>query len=253
MLTILALCTFAGCNGGSGKEEETPCPLEDGIYYAKFTTDSTMFHVNEVFDDICVLTVENGKMTIHVPLASKGILHLFMGTAEDAQKSGAVLLDPMEEKVLYPDGLYETVYAYDIPVPYLDEEFDCAIIGTKDVWYDHKVMVTDVTEYKEELKDGEYLIDVTLTGGSGKATITSPAKLFVENGVYTAQIEWSSPNYDLMIVDDVQFLPANTSGNSLFIIPVQLDTEMAVQAETVAMSEPHLIDYTLYFDSSTIK
>lgn len=31
------------------------------------------------------------------------------------------------------------------------------------------------------------------------------------------------------------------------------DAEMEVTADTVAMSEPHEIDYTLNFDSSTVK
>ena len=39
----------------------------------------------------------------------------------------------------------------------------------------------------------------------------------------------------------------------VFVIPVIFDEEMAVQADTTAMSQPHLIDYTLYFDASTIQ
>jgi iron complex transport system substrate-binding protein len=56
-----------------------------------------------------------------------------------------------------------------------------------------------------------------------------------------------------MLVDDVEYLPINTDGNSTFEIPVTLDADMAVIACTVAMSEPHEVEYTLYFDSSTIK
>ncbi|MFR6378865.1 MAG: hypothetical protein ACLUNZ_02580 [Evtepia sp.] len=37
----------------------------------------------------------------------------------------------------------------------------------------------------------------------------------------TATIEWSSSNYDYMKVDDVQYDPVNTEGNSTFEIPVQ--------------------------------
>lgn len=101
----------------------------------------------------------------------------------------------------------------------------------------------------------EYTIEVTLAGGSGRATVDSPTKLVVEeDGSMVATIVWSSPNYDQMIVDEVQYLPINTSGNSTFEIPVAaLDEDLPVQAETTAMSEPHMIDYTLHFDSSSMK
>ncbi len=100
-----------------------------------------MFHVNEALDDMGELTVKDGKMTIHISLASKSIVNLYPGLADDAKKSGAVLLEPTEDEVKYADGTTETVYGFDVPVPYLDEEFDLALIGTKGKWYDHKVVV----------------------------------------------------------------------------------------------------------------
>ena len=104
------------------------------------------------------------------------------------------------------------------------------------------------------LVDGEYTIGVTLSGGTGKATVESPAKLMVSSGKMIAVIVWSSPNYDLMVVDGEQFLPVPRAGNSTFEVPVSaLDKDIAIQAETTAMSEPHMIDYTLHFDSSTLK
>ena len=69
----------------------------------------------------------------------------------------------------------------------------------------------------------------------------------------TATIVWSSPNYDYMLVDGEKYLPVNTDGNSTFEIPAAaLDTALAVTADTVAMSTPHEIDYTLTFDSATL-
>ena len=121
---------------------ETPA-LEDGTYTATFTTDHSMFHVNEAYDNKGTLTVKDGVMTIHVTLVSKNIVNLFPGLAEDAQKDGATLLEPTEETVNYPDGTTGTAYAFDIPVPAIDEEFDCALVGKKGKWYDHKVMVSD--------------------------------------------------------------------------------------------------------------
>ena len=121
---------------------QTPA-LEDGIYDAEFDTDSSMFHVNEANDGRGTLTVENGKMTIHISLASKHIVNLFVGTAEDAQKDGAELLQPTTDTVTYSDGTSEEVYGFDVPVEALDQEFDLAILGTKGTWYDHKVSVSD--------------------------------------------------------------------------------------------------------------
>lgn len=104
------------------------------------------------------------------------------------------------------------------------------------------------------LDDGTYTIDVTLSGGSGKASVKSPTALTVEDGKMQVEIEWSSSNYDYMAVSGTDYYPVNTTGNSLFVIDVPaLDREVSVSAETLAMSQPHTIDYTLYFDSSTAK
>lgn len=243
---------------------------EDGVYTAEFDTDSNMFHVNEANDGKGTLTVKDGKMTIHVSLVSKSIVNLFVGTAEDAQKEGAEILEPTTDEVTYSDGYKEEVFGFDIPVPALDEEFDCALLGKKGKWYDHKVSVSDPvpaeeTAEKEEasvgttveelkLEDGNYTAEVTLEGGSGKATVESPAKLEIRDGKAIAELIWSSPNYDYMIVDGEKYEMTNTEGNSTFEIPVAaFDTALAVKADTVAMSEPHEIDYILQFDSASIE
>jgi len=126
--------------------EAAPAGLEDGEYTATFKTDGDMFHVNEAYDDKGTLTVKDGVMTIHISLPSKNIVNLFPGTSEDAQKDGAVLLEPTIDKVQYEDGTEEEVHGFDIPVPALDEEFDLALIGTKGKWYDHKVIVSVVED-----------------------------------------------------------------------------------------------------------
>ena len=126
--------------------ESTVGTLEDGVYTAKFDTDSSMFHVNEADEGRGILTVENGKMTIHISLVSKKIVNLFVGTADDAKKDGADILEPTTDTVKYSDGTTEEVYGFDVPVEALDEEFDLAILGTKGEWYDHKVSVSDPQE-----------------------------------------------------------------------------------------------------------
>lgn len=117
--------------------------LADGTYSASFTTDSSMFHVNEANSGRGILTVRDGQMTIHISLPSKSILKLFCGSAEDAAKEGASLLMPTVDTVTYSDGISEDVHGFDIPVPAIDAEFPVALIGTKGNWYDHSVTVSD--------------------------------------------------------------------------------------------------------------
>ena len=105
----------------------------------------------------------------------------------------------------------------------------------------------------DSLADGVYQIAVSLSGGTGKATVASPAKLTVRDGNMTAALVWSSPNYDYMLVDEVRYEAEIIDGHSVFEIPVAaLDRELTVIADTVAMSAPHEITYTLLFDSSTL-
>ncbi len=275
ILTMAALLAAAPASvsvlGAETEEAKTESAetntLEDGVYSAAFDTDSGMFHVNESLDGRGTLTVEDGKMTIHVTLASKGILNLFPGKAEDAKKEGAKLLEPTTDKVTYSDGYEEEVYGFDIPVPVLDEEFDVALIGKKGKWYDHKVSVSDPKKEEEKtseeagktaedlgLEDGNYTVSVALEGGSGRATVEETAELEIKDGISTATIVWSSPNYDYMLVEDEKYTPVNTEGNSTFSIPVKcFDEKLSVTADTVAMGTPHEIEYTLQFDSETIE
>ena len=248
--------------------EAFECELEDGIYIAEFNTDSTMFHVNEMCDGKGTLIVKDGQMTIHVSLPSKSIVNLYFGLAEDAQKDGAVLLEPTVDVIDYNDGTTDEVNGFDIPVPYLDDEFDVALIGKKGVWYDHKVSVSNPELKEDEAKEnhieeaagyvyiGDHTIEVDLEGGSGKATITSPAQVKThDDGTQSVLVEWSSPNYDYMLVGDEKYLPVSFEGeNSIFEIPVaDFDEPLEVIADTVAMSKPHEIEYTLIFHSDTIK
>ncbi len=294
MLVLTSTLLF-GCGSNGGEQQETDTPqttqetqqetdgqqetdtevseeaeqpqepaLADGIYTAEFHTDSSMFHVNETCDGKGTLTVKDGEMVIHISLTSKNIVNLYPGLAEDAQKEGAQLLEPTVDTVTYDDGMSEEVNGFDVPVPALDEEFDLALIGTKGVWYDHKVSVTNATPAADDtadkngaavqLEDGSYTMDVTFEGGSGKAYIESPTAVTVAGDRITATVTWSSPNYDYMIVDGEKYLPVNTEGNSVFEIPVAaFDEPLTVIGDTVAMSTPHEIEYTLTFLSDTAK
>ena len=88
-------------------------------------------------------------MTIHVSMPSKNIVNLYLGSAEDAQKDGAELIQPVTDTVTYSDGATEEVNGFDVPVPAIDEEFDLALIGKKGVWYDHKVSVSNPVAVEE--------------------------------------------------------------------------------------------------------
>ena len=258
---------MAGC---SGTEKTADTGIADGTYVATFTTDNSMFHVNEANQDKGILTVKDGKMTIHVSLQSKKIVNLYPGLAEDAKKEGAELLEPTTDKVVYSDGYEDEVYGFDIPVPALDEEFDVALIGTHGNWYDHKVVVSDPVEGDDiqavingnaadnaassDFTDGEHTIEVALEGGTGRASVESPAVIRKNGDEITAVITWSSPYYDYMIVNGQRYEPVNTEGNSVSEIPVaSFDSPLEVIADTTAMSEPHEIEYTIKFDPASLK
>ena len=267
VVSALLLTCLGGCTGSSstasGSETASSAAvssaaasetavLPDGVYSADFVTDSSMFHANEACDGKGTLTVEHGKMTFHVSLVSKKVVNLYPGAAADAEDHKTDWLIPTLDTVTYSDGTSEEVYGFDIPVTALDEDFALALLGSKGKWYDHTVSVCNAQPKTEEAApvpaNGEYSANVVLEGGSGRATVESPAALTVAEGKMTATIVWSSPNYDYMVVEGEKYLPTNTEGNSTFEIPVAaLGTALAVTADTVAMSTPHEIQYTLTF------
>ena len=103
------------------------------------------------------------------------------------------------------------------------------------------------------LADGTYTVAATLNGGTGKAKIASPLQLTVQDGKITATLVWSSANYDYMKVDGVRYDAVIEDGHSVFTVPVaSLEEPLPVVADTVAMSTPHEIEYTIVFDPATL-
>ena len=132
---------------------KAPAPaaaLPDGVYTAKFNTDSSMFHANEAVDGMGTLTVENGTMTFHVSLQSQKIVNLYPGMAADAPAHESDWLQPTVDTVTYSDGTSDEVYGFDIPVAAVDADFQLAILGTKGTWYDHTVSVSDAEPAAED-------------------------------------------------------------------------------------------------------
>lgn len=239
-----------------GMEPITGDMIKDGTYSITVDSSSSMFNITE-----CVLTVKNGNMTAVMTMSGTGYLYVFMGT-------GAQAVDADESEYIAFEENADGAHTYTVPVEALDAGIDCAAFSkNKEKWYDRTLVfradslpvdafVDGVIATPESLQlaDGIYTVDVTLDGGSGRASVESPAELTIKDGTATAKIIWSSSNYDYMKVDDVQYDPINTEGNSTFEIPVSgFDYKMRVSADTTAMSTPHEIDYTLSFDSSTLK
>lgn len=103
-------------------------------------------------------------------------------------------------------------------------------------------------------EDGEYSIQVHMTGGSGRASVTSPTWLTVKGGKAYARLMWSSTYYDYMVVGGKKFLnETKDGGNSTFTIPVPvMDESFTVIADTTAMGHPVEIEYKLTFYEDTI-
>ncbi|MCR5718117.1 MAG: hypothetical protein K6F80_03660 [Oscillospiraceae bacterium] len=229
--------------------------LKDGDYDVTVDSSSSMFRI-----DSAVLHVADGAMTADLTMSGTGYLYLFMGTGETAETADE------SERISYTENA-DGQYVFTVPVEALDAGIECAAYSKrKEIWYDRTLLFrmdslpteafadsifTDPASL--ELTDGSYTVDVTLEGGSGKASVQSPAKLTVADGNYTAEIIWSSNKYDYMVVDGEKIEPVSMEEFSVFEIPViGFDYKMPVSADTTAMSKPHEIGYTLYFDSESI-
>ena len=243
-----------------GTEGMTPVlasELRDGVYQIQVDSSSSMFRI-----EACELTVNDGSMTADMKMGGTGYLKLYMGTGEEAAKAPEEKMIPFEEAA---DGSHH----FTVPVEALDKELDCAAFSKKkEKWYDRVLVfradslpadaLTDAAQVTAEslgLADGCYTVEVSMEGGSGRVSVESPAKLVVKDQKAVAEVVWSSPNYDYMKVGEEKFLPVDQGGEtSVFEIPVTVfDRKMAVAADTTAMSTPHEIEYTLLFDSASIK
>ena len=246
-----------------GSDDMLPLLADDileGDYEIEVESSSSMFRIVQ-----SLLHVKDGKMSARLTMSGKGYSKLFLGTAEEASDSkgeGEILPLSLEQ--------IEGPVAFEIPVSALNSSINCAAFSKKkSKWYDREILF-DASSLPTEkllvspkieqikLKDGNYLVKAELTGGSGRAKITSPVKVSVKGGRAFAIIEWSSPNFDYMKVNHERY-DADTKilekgGNSTFRIPVySLDKKVPVTADTVAMSKAHEINYWLQFDSKTAK
>ena len=230
--------------------------LVDGSYEISVDSSSSMFKITE-----CTLTVEDGAMSAVMTMSGTGYKYVFVGTGEEAAAAD-------ESEYISYEETDDGANTFTIPVEALDQGIACAAFSKKkEMWYD-RTLVFRADSLPDEafvnidmetveslgLSDGTYSVEVSLSGGSGRASITTPTELRIEDSQAVAVIEWSSPNYDYMLVDDEKYLPVNDDGNSVFEIRIDgFDHDFKVVADTTAMSTPHEIEYTLYFDSSSLK
>lgn len=275
---LLGLLCLAGCgeepetSGQVAGESDMAAPVEldtqgltpvsgeelvDGEYDIQVESSSSMFNIQA-----CTLTVQDGQMTANMTMGGTGYLYVYMGTGEEAAAAEE------SEYISFTENADGT-HSFLVPVEALDQETPCAAYSkNKEMWYDRTLVFRadelpaqayknpkeQVTVQSLSLEDGEYTVEVTLDGGSGRASVTSPAAVKVENGAATVTLEWSSSNYDYMVAEDEKYLPINTEGNSTFEIPLTcFDAPVEVIADTVAMSTAHEIEYTLTFASESLQ
>lgn len=227
--------------------------LQDGTYKIEVSSSSSMFRITDA-----QLTVADGEMSALLTLSGTGYEKLYMGTGGEAAAAA-------DDQYIYFKEDADGKYTYQVPVAALDFETACAAWSIrKKTWYDRTLVFQSGSIPPEAFlpvsadpaqmpADGRYMIGVTLSGGTGRAEVASPALLVIQGGAATATVVWSSPYYDRMSVNGAFCDPVGSGGNSTFQIPVILDRDMAVSARTIAMSTPHEIDYTLRFDSGTLE
>ena len=227
--------------------------IEEGSYEIETASSSSMFKIEKT-----VLYVKDNAMTADITLSGKGYSNVTMLSAADSE--GLTSLEGTTAAV-GKDGKY----VFTLPVQSLNTELVCSAFSKKkQKWYERRVVfysekipaenlfVTPYVMQKCGLKDGSYTISVKLAGGSGKASVKSPASMRVKDGIPLARIEWSSPNYDYMILNGKKILPLANEQNSVFELPVLVfDKAMSVFADTTAMSTPHEILYQLEFSLET--
>lgn len=231
--------------------------LKDGRYEVHVESSSSMFHIS-----YCVLEVEDGQMQAVMTMGGHGYLCVYPGTAEEAAEA------PEESYISYHEH-DDGSHSFTIPVEALDAPVSCAAFSKKkELWYPRTLLFRSdslpleafedgflVTPRSMGLRDGEYTADVTLLGAKGKTSVESPTRLTIEDGECTAEIVWSSPNYDYMAVNGEQYLPVSEDGeNAAFRIPIRVfDRPVAVIADSTALGKGQELRYSLLFDSETVE
>ena len=255
--------------------------VAEGTYLIDIVSSTEDFQSAEA-----ALTVQNGEMNADITVIGTPYEALWVGTADEAQNSSENEQIPFQLNA-------DIGYTYTIPIPALDREIILSGLSEESGEWEEFTILADASSLPEEalllelpdydlienalsasegaeentpnpamepaaqididMEDGEYSIGTDISGGSGKAFVSTPALLTVKDGKATVRLEWSSSNYDYMIVGGEKYLPINAEGNSTFEIPVTaLDEEIPVIADTLAMGTPHEVSYSLTLYSASI-
>ena len=267
-----------------GMQPITAEQVEDGTYQIEAESSSSFFKLGDT-----KLTVRDGQMTAEIAFDSKSYPLVYMGTAEEAAAAPyedyiefdgdawtfTVPVNALDQEIdcaayskrrkqwyyrklmfyaaTLPDGALKIeLPEYGDPV---DFEGTQAVQTATDISLNRTGNENpDTGAVPIDLPDGTYSIEVNMTGGSGRASVSSPTWLVVEDGYAYARLLWSSSYYDYMIVEEVRYENLTDDGsNSTFLIPiVAMDAEIPVVADTTAMGDPVEIDYYLTFYSNTV-
>ena len=267
-----------------GMQPITADQVKEGTYQIKAESSSSFFKLGDT-----KLTVRDGQMTAVIAFDSKSYPLVYMGTAEEAAAAPyedyiefdgnawtfTVPVSALDQEIdcaayskrrkqwydrklmfyaatLPADALLIDLPEYGDPVEnsggsVAKTASDVALKKTGNENPDTGAVPID-------LPDGTYSIEVNMTGGSGRASVSSPTWLVVKEGYAYARLLWSSSYYDYMIVDEVRYENETDDGsNSTFTIPIlAMDEEIPVVADTTAMGDPVEIEYKLTFYSSTV-
>lgn len=215
---------------------------DDGTYAASVESSSSMFNVVA-----CDLTVDGGQMIATITMNGDGYGKMFMGTAEEADAADE---SAFIEAVIDDNG----AVTFALPIDALGTEVVCAAWSIKkETWYDRTLVFSLAALSAELPQDGQYLVDVTMTGGTGRVTVESPCQIDVQNGAVTATVVLSSKNYEYLLLDGEYYYATQDDATSTFEIPIVLDETMNIAAQTTAMGTPHEIEYELFFDAATLR
>jgi len=113
--------------------------LKNGKYTVSFATADKlgMIGLNDALNGKTTLTVKGGKMSVYVPMKGVGLTKAFAGTAKDAKKKGAKIING--KKVVVGN---QEVLAFNIPVKNLNKKFPVSFYSKrKKKWYQKSVTV----------------------------------------------------------------------------------------------------------------
>lgn len=259
--------------------------IADGTYEIHVDSSSPYFRISK-----CILTVKNGEMTARFTIPSMSYRYVYPGTKRQASDADPATWIEFEEEdhqtvftfpvpalntqvecAAYSKGrrrwygrklvfeaaeLPKDALAFDLPDYELIEDAikHYEVVGSEELRKQREAAAAAVKAVDLDMEDGEYSIEVNMTGGSGRASISSPTLLVIRDGKAYARLLWSSVYYDYMILEGGYFYNLTDDGGpSCFEIPItRMDEPIQVIADTTAMGEPVEIQYTLTFYAETV-